>query len=423
MFAFILISENETILNHDLCHNHPPDIKKLSRQAISNACKRKAVDDICVRPAKVINIQVADSSYKENLTTNDLNLIRHNINRSRLRIMPAIARNIEEVHKAVISINPLTDRQESFLLDNDAENNIIIFSCFSNLKCLSGSDTYYMDGTFKYSTKFFFQLFTIHCLRNGHYIPLVFCLLPNKHSHIYEEVFKRIIRLAETMNISLNPSRIILDFETAIHKAVKTAWPFASIFGCRFHLAQSWFRKIQSLGLVPTYRKSDSNGKWLHHLFGLPFLPPERVSECFVNDFMADLPNSNSFSKMADYIVENYISEDAAFPPAMWASNTSHLYLTTNSCESFHSHFSDSFYHTHPNINIFVKTLLQLQTSIYIKVQSINTRVIVKTKRVKDAETFLQEQLTLLRENKITDYEFVKLVSHRYKINHSANNV
>ena len=73
------------------------------------------------------------------------------------------------------------------------------------------------------------------------------------------------------------------------------------------------------------------------------------------------------YVKLADYLVDTYISEDSSFSP-LWASNTSDLSLTTNPCESFHSHFSQSFYHTHPNINIFLNVLLLFQTSVYVKI-------------------------------------------------------
>jgi hypothetical protein len=94
------------------------------------------------------------------------------------------------------------------------------------------------------------------------------------------------------------------------------------------------------MGLVTTYRQCDDKGKWFQHLFGLPYLAPERISECLLNKLMAEIPNLNSFSKMADYIVDNYIGEASTFPPSLWASKSSHLYLTTNPCESFHSHFA-----------------------------------------------------------------------------------
>lgn len=406
----------DDVVWYELNHNHDPDVQKLSRQAINNSCKRKAVGDLCERPAKIINLEIARSTYKTNVSTKDIGLIRHNINRNRTNIMPTNPKNIVEVHKVLSSIELKTDRQECFLLDDDSVNHIIIFGCFSNLKCLSEADTYYMDGTFKYAPRFFFQLFTIHSIRNGHYIPLIFCLLPNKCTQTYIKTFENLKKASEAFNFLLSPRRIILDFEQSIHSAVNRVWPSASIFGCRFHLAQSWYRKIQQLGLVSIYKQSHSNAKWLHHLFGLPYLHPLKVSECYVNDFMAYLPSTDAFSRMSDYLVDNYIKEDATFPPSLWASNSSHLDLTTNPCESFHAHFSNAFYHTHPNINIFIQTLLTVQTNIYIKIQSIHIPAVVKTRRVREAELFLQEKLCQQKEGIISDYEFVKLVSHRYKM-------
>lgn len=204
----------------------------------------------------------------------------------------------------------MTDRDETFLRDNDITNNIIIFGCATNVRCLAQCHTYYIDGTSTYCCKHFFQLFAIHGICNGHYIPLIFCLLPNKLAQTYATALHNLVR----------------DFEIAIHKAVKMVWPTISLFGCRFHLAQSWYRKIQSLRLVSFYKTSYENGKWLQHLFGLPFLAPDRVSsDCFVENFMANIPLGDNFMKMADYIIDNYICETVIFLPTLWTSNTSSL--------------------------------------------------------------------------------------------------
>ncbi|KAE9524840.1 hypothetical protein AGLY_014890 [Aphis glycines] len=42
--------------------------------------------------------------------------------------------------------------------------------------------------------------------------------------------------------------------------------------------------------------------------------------------------------------------ENSKFPPKIWACMTESLCLTTNNCESFHSHFNQQFYKSHPNI-------------------------------------------------------------------------
>lgn len=51
-------------------------------------------------------------------------------------------------------------------------------------------DFVYMDGTFNYCEKYYTQLYTIHGIKNGIYIPLMFCLLPNKEKNIYDIIEK-----------------------------------------------------------------------------------------------------------------------------------------------------------------------------------------------------------------------------------------
>ncbi|CAH1726302.1 unnamed protein product [Aphis gossypii] len=85
-----------------------------------------------------------------------------------------------------------TTRGEHFLLNNDENKNVIIFSCEKNLHFLSNVENVYVDGMFKYSARFFEQMFTIHGYKNDHYVPLVFCLLVDKSKHTYAFVFKKI---------------------------------------------------------------------------------------------------------------------------------------------------------------------------------------------------------------------------------------
>lgn len=179
-FSFTIVAENaNAILDCNFMHNHPLYVKKLCRQVISNTCKQKATEDISDRP-KIINSVVASSPYKEHFTLRDIESIRQNINRGRQRLYGVQPRTVEEVHDFVISNSLTADRGESFVLDDDRGNNIIIFGGGSNIDVLSECNTYYMYGIFKYYPRYFHQLFTKHGIRNGHYIPLIFCTLPNK---------------------------------------------------------------------------------------------------------------------------------------------------------------------------------------------------------------------------------------------------
>jgi hypothetical protein len=92
-------------------------------------------------------------------------------------------------------------QKENFLLLNNENENIIIFLCYTNLKFLSSVDTIYMDGTFDYCTRFFMQIFTIHGFQNGHYVPLVFCLLSNKLTYSYVFVLRSICQKCKDINL------------------------------------------------------------------------------------------------------------------------------------------------------------------------------------------------------------------------------
>jgi len=103
-------------------------------------------------------------------------------------------------------------------------------------------------------------------------------------------------------------------FETAIHKAVTKALEVKS---CLFHLGQSWWLKILSLGLSKQYGKKDSEVtiQFLKKTFGLSLLPTAEVCDCFALEFLSNLPNDKRVERFCDCLLENYIDADSTFPP------------------------------------------------------------------------------------------------------------
>jgi len=63
---------------------------------------------------------------------------------------------------------------------------------------------------------------------------------------------------------------------------------------------------------------SYKDNKWLKFTFGLTFLDPNEVSDCLVDDFMSEIPDDSKYREYADYLVDNYIGENANFPPNIW---------------------------------------------------------------------------------------------------------
>jgi hypothetical protein len=100
-------------------HNHPPHEEKiLNKNELSNSLKRKATEDLRERPTKFIHQKLRG-------------------------VLPKLPTTQEEVHHALNSHPIKTNRDEPFLLVNDAENKIIMFLSQTNLEFLCSSKFIY----------------------------------------------------------------------------------------------------------------------------------------------------------------------------------------------------------------------------------------------------------------------------------------
>lgn len=414
--VYTVTSDRTAVIRTALDHTHEKNEKKLIRQLVTQSAKRKAVEDHSLKPAKIIRLSVKSVQGAEDIVTEeDVKSVRRSCNYARRSSLPSLPKSRNEVQLALNSIDTKTTRGEDFLLVNDFSKNIVIFSCKSNLRFLCDAGLLYMDGTFEYCTKYFEQMFTIHGLKNGHYIPLVFCLLPNKLTLTYMNLFKLLKEKCSEIGIVLKPTMITIDFEYGIHTAVAQEFPGTKISGCRFHLQQAWWRKIQKLGLSTEYKNPNSLiGKWLRYSFGLTYLKPKDVGDCYAFDFTEEMPEHVGLKKFYDYLVENYIDEQSVFPPDIWAENSTNFSKTTNSCESFHSRFNSSFYSPHPSLFIFVSVLKDFQFDTYIKMQSVSENVPMKGKLYRKEKT-LNELINKVNNGLISRFHFVKCVSHYTK--------
>lgn len=176
-------------------------------------------------------------------------------------------------------------------------------------------------------------------------------------------------------------------------------------------MGQSWYKKIQNLGLSPEYRKSDSEiGNFLKLFFGLPFLDPLEIDDCFTDDIMSILPKNVQVEKFCDYFLQTYLSNTCSFPPKIWAKFSNSIIRTTNSCESFHSKFNSMFYTSKPNIFQWLEALKNVQCDIYIKLRSS-----LKPRKEKlEKEEFLQQKMFLYKNGALSRLDFVKEVSYKF---------
>ncbi|KAF0689847.1 Uncharacterized protein FWK35_00036858, partial [Aphis craccivora] len=253
---------------------------------------------------------------------------------------------------------------ESFVCITSADN-----LQFMTTKC---SDLF-ADGTFNYAPKYFTQLYTIHGFKNGYYLPLVYFFLFEKS----KEMYKKIWLFLKELCMKCNETEFILqklhvDFEKAAHQAASEVFEDVQLISCRFHLGQSWWRKINSDSVLRLAykKKDDALGNWLKMFFGLAFLPSHEVSDAFV-ELISVCPDEIACTEFSDYIFNNYIDDGSQFPPNIWAEEPTFNPRTTNAAESFHRTYNSQFYKAHPHIHLVIIVLQETQAETITKMQSI----------------------------------------------------
>ena len=196
------------------------------------------------------------------------------------------------------------------------ENNVVMLGTEKSFQLLRENySQVFGDGTFKFAPKGYLQMYTIHIYKHNKYIQVAYFLLKDKHFKTYNTMCKMLHGICPELNRSV----FQLDFEPGVHKAVRKQFPGAVVRGCRFHLAQSWNRRIQRHGLQKTYIAARSQAAiWLKTVFGLPSLEPASVQPFFNDILVQQAPTTEAFTLYSKYLIETYIKPDATFPPTMW---------------------------------------------------------------------------------------------------------
>jgi len=172
----------------------------------------------------------------------------------------------------------------------------VIFSCKTNLVFLAPLMCFTLTGRSNQHRSFPPTIYNSWT----HYVQLAFFLPANKRKTSYEDINRHKVSEAAELGVNVFPTIVHADFETAIHNTVTTVWPGCEVQAFRFHLGQSWWRKIQSLGLSKQYGKKDSEvSQFFKKIFGLSLSPPAEVCDCFALEFLFNLPNDKRVKSFA----------------------------------------------------------------------------------------------------------------------------
>ena len=205
---------------------------------------------------------------------------------------------------------------------------------------------------------------------------LTFFYKINRFFKTYKKCLKILREQCQLLGFDLDQNlingSIMLDFECAMMKAVKSEFKNCSILGCRFHLEQNWWRKIKEIGLSKEYKTTSSKiGRWLRGVFGLSLLPQhlvERTFEAYVKVLRNPCSKINKFIK---YLSDFYIKPSSIFNSSMWAGLS--FKVTNNGAEAFHRHFGDLFGYlkSKPSIWHFLRNMSRFNVIKTVKMRSV----------------------------------------------------
>jgi hypothetical protein len=84
------------VISSDLIHNHPED-ENIERQALSNGVKRKALDNLTHKPAKLLRQELRQNGFLDQIFTYDVDRARKNLWQARRSVFLSQKLNLKRI--------------------------------------------------------------------------------------------------------------------------------------------------------------------------------------------------------------------------------------------------------------------------------------------------------------------------------------
>lgn len=234
---------------------------------------------------------------------------------------------------------------------------------------MCNSPQFWCDGTFKTAPKLFYQLFTIHAAVFDHVYPLVYCLMTGKTQDMYTTLFRHLSEHASAFGLTLNPFRVICDFELAIINSIYEIFPNVTIGGCLFHYTQAVYRyAVTHCGLKVAYKENQAVNDAVNYLLALPFVPLPQILQVF--DELQDESLPEEVVPLYLYVERTWYRGVPArgrrravaprYRPELWnqyVATISRIARTNNYSEAWNAKFTKQIMTHHANLWKFIDFL------------------------------------------------------------------
>lgn len=348
-------------------------------------------------PSKIIREHLSGVPSSSTSAIPNNNALRQIIKRERKKKMPKEPTSLNEVDNIPEEYTQINGNR--FLGRNVAfgdNGRLLLLATEINLRMLSESPLWLVDGTFQTCPILFTQIFSVHgivgtgeCTR---ILPLAYGFLHKKTEECYVNFFNSLKEYALEFNIELNPERIMSDFELAIINAVKSVFPATIQSACLFHLGQSIWRKIQEKGLSQKYGSDSEFALKMRYYVALAYFPPEDIPNVF-NELKETIFPEEA-EAVTDYFEKYYVlgqfksrQSDGKtiisrlqplFPPALWSIERNinlHLPRTQNSVEAWHRRWNSLMDNKKLGLYNCLKKLIEEQNTTAHKIERILSKI------------------------------------------------
>ncbi|XP_025191560.1 uncharacterized protein LOC112591837 [Melanaphis sacchari] len=249
-------------------------------------------------------------------------------------------------------------------------------------------DHWYADGTFSTSPNLFYQIYTVHGIQYNNIFPSIFALLPNKTENTYIVFYKSL----KTLNESLNPKSIMVDFEKAAINAIQSVFTNTSVRGCFFHLSQSVWRRLQNLVFQRRYIEDSEFALQVRMMAALSFVPEEDVENAWNELLDSELLNEEILTPLPNYFEDTWIGrldrrkrrKPALFPVSLWNCFKyifENIPRTNNSVEGWHNGIASSLNACHPTIWKCIGLFKKEESLVRLQVEQLITGNTMGVKR------------------------------------------
>ena len=191
-------------------------------------------------------------------------------------------------------------------------------------------------------------------------VPVAFALLTGKTMEQYEAAFTSLVG-------HLKPKYVVCDFEAALQRTCREAFPHAAVSGCAFHWTSAVFKRLRTVGLSGLYGSMPEFKAWAKKLLALPYVPAASAAELYSQlkgEYLAghaggqaSLAHVRDARRLFAYLEAQWVGPKARVPPAEWS-----VYglptRTSNAAEGYHNRLRVAAGHeAHPPLPRLVNIL------------------------------------------------------------------